>query len=97
MTRKHPIEDRLILIGDNSGRAFIGCAAIPGRLPALSRLPGEAPAMFAARCMANLTPGAAVVGQLVYAQTPPQRYFRGLYRCGQFEPRSRASGQPGNI
>jgi hypothetical protein len=64
--KRIPEASILLLIGDSSGRQFIGCRAIPGRLPALSRLPGEGPAMFAARCRAHLTLGPAVVGQLVY-------------------------------
>jgi hypothetical protein len=82
--KKRTEPGNLVLMGDASGRTFIGCAAIPGRLPALWRMPGETPAMFAARCRSYLTPGPDVVGQLVYgdevqasalAAAPPQRYF----------------------
>jgi hypothetical protein len=67
MTRKHTNETRLILIGDESGREFIGAWAIPGRLPEMHRFPLESREMFSQRCRLALTGHGTALGWLMYA------------------------------
>lgn len=74
MPRKHTIEDRLILIGNESGQEFIGAWAIPGRLPEMHRFPFESREMFSQRCRLALIGHGTALGWLMYpasaVQTP---------------------------
>ena len=56
----------LELIGNGSPDPFIGVHAVPGRLPALLRLPGESAQAFCKRALHHLDGEGACWARLMY-------------------------------
>ena len=56
----------LVLIGDDSGRRFIGVHAVPDRLPEMLRYPGESAAGFSARVLHCVSGAGALWAKLMY-------------------------------
>ena len=56
----------LQLIGNGSTDQFIGVHAVPGRLPALLRLPGESAQAFCTRALHHLDGEGACWARLMY-------------------------------
>jgi hypothetical protein len=63
---KQPV--RLQLLGNHSNDPFVGVHEVPGRLPAMLRLPGESAHAFCARVLHSVTGTGSVVAFLMYAK-----------------------------
>lgn len=63
----------LVLIGDGSGRPFIGVHEVPGRLPQLLRYPGESAQAFSQRALHAVQGRGALWARLMYieVEAPP--------------------------
>jgi hypothetical protein len=56
----------LVLLGDGSGRPFIGVHEVPGRLPEMLRYPGESAQAFSTRALHAVQGRGALWARLMY-------------------------------